>query len=86
MNGGVHHAVGELDAAGRSSAIEGYSYFGLDAVAEFLRAMSSGRCARWTEEAADRRYAELIPDDAHLAARFEAAFRDRPESFAPVER
>ena len=72
MNGGVHHAFEGLGAADRLAATEGYAYFGLEALADFLRAMADDPLLSESESGANRRYAELVPDDSHLLSRFEA--------------
>jgi hypothetical protein len=86
MNGGIHHALECLSAEELSAAIEGFVYFGFDEMAEWLRNASTDPLLKeWTESTetpAIFRYAEYIPDDGHLATRFEAVYRDRPSDFA----
>jgi hypothetical protein len=88
MNGGVHHAIECVELSELVAAADGFAFFGLDEVAEFFRGASTDpMLATWdddTEVAANRRYAELIPDDSHLVARFKEVFRERPEQFAPL--
>lgn len=90
MNGGVHHAIECVESVELAAAADGYSFFGLNNVAEFFRgAATDPVLSAWngdTEVEANRRYAEMVPDDAHLVARFEEAFRDRAEQFAPLRR
>ena len=89
MNGGVHHAIECVAPAELVAAADGYAFFGLGDVAAFFRgAAADPMLCVWdddTEAAANHRYAEMVPDDSHLVARFEEAFRDRPEQFAPVD-
>jgi len=88
MNGGVHHAIECLAPGELADAIEGFAYFGFDGITEWLRAASSDPVLReWTDEteiAALYRYAEFIPDDDCLVARFEALYQQRASEFAPV--
>jgi hypothetical protein len=89
MNGGVHHALECLQPQELVAAIDGYSFFGLDDVAAFLRGASSDPVLReWTDDTepvADGRYAKLVPDDAHLLHRFKVVFQERADQFAPVD-
>lgn len=88
-NGGIHHALECIEPAELLAAADGYAFFGFDDCAAFLRgADSNPLLSTWTEEtevAANRRYFQLIPNDAHLVARFEEVFRERGDQFAPVE-
>lgn len=88
MNGGVHHALESVDADEWSAAIAGYAYFGCDDVAAFFRgAGNDPMLTAWTDEtemSANERYETLVPNDAHLVARFEDVFRERGDQFAPV--
>ena len=85
MNGGVHHAIECIEPAALAAAADGYAFFGLDAVAEFFRGASADPLLSvWdddTEISANRRYAEMVPDDSRLVARFEEVFRERPDQF-----
>ena len=87
MNGGIHHAIECLTPEELSSATDGFSYFGLDEMAEWLGNVPNDPLLKeWTEDTetpAIFRYAEYIPDDAYLAARFEAVYRERPSEFSP---
>ena len=89
MNGGVHHAIECIEPAELLAAAEGYSFFGFDDVAAFLRgAADDPVLSTWTDDtevAADRRYAEMVPDDSHLVARFEDVFHEHGEQFAPLD-
>jgi len=89
MSGGVHHALECVDPAELIAAAHGYLFFGLDDVADFLRSVASDPVlSMWTDETevvANRRYAEMVPDDSHLVARFEEVFREWGEQFAPLD-
>jgi hypothetical protein len=89
MNGGVHHAIEVLNPAELIAAIEGYSFFGLDKVASFLRDANSdpvlSECTDDTEPEANCRYASMVPDDDHLVSHFERVFRERPDWFSPID-
>ena len=88
MNGGIHHAIDCVAPGELSAAIDGFSYFGLEVMAQWLRGAPRDRLLKeWTAEAeksAASRYAKLIPSDAFLAERFEAVYRDRPSEFAAL--
>ena len=90
MNGGVHHAIECVAPAELVAAADGYAFFGLTDVAAFFRgAAGDPMLSTWndnTEAAANHRYAEMVPDDSHLVARFEEAFCNRPEQFASLDR
>ena len=90
MNGGVHHAIECVAPAELVAAADGYAFFGLTDVAAFFRgAAGDPMLSTWndnTEAAANHRYAEMVPDDSHLVARFEETFRNRPEQFASLDR
>jgi hypothetical protein len=87
MNGGIHHAMECLSPEELSAAIDGFTYFGFDKMAEWLtNAPDDPLLREWTDETeapAVFRYAEYIPDDACLATHFEAVYSDRPSDFAP---
>jgi hypothetical protein len=89
MNGGVHHAIESTDPAELVTAADGYAFFGCDDVAAFFRgAAADPVLSIWTddaEDAANRRYAEMVPDDSYLFARFEEAYRERGDQFAPLD-
>ncbi|MCC6697355.1 MAG: hypothetical protein IT365_17125 [Candidatus Hydrogenedentes bacterium] len=88
MNGGVHHAIECVEPVELAAAADGYAFFGFHDVAEFFRGTSVDHVlSTWddnTEVVANRRYAEMVPDDSHLVARFEVVFRERPQLFAPL--
>jgi len=88
MNGGVHHAVEVIGVAGVHAAVAGFEYFGLVAVGEVLRdVLHSPLLREWnddTEAEANRRYAEILPDDGALVVQFERAFLSQPGDFAAV--
>jgi len=89
MNGGVHHALESAQTTELRAAAEGYAFFGFDDVATFFRgAAQDAVLSIWTDDteiAANFRYAQMIPDDSRLAARFVDVFRERPDQFAPVD-
>lgn len=89
MNGGVHHAIETLEPVELRAGVDGYSFFGLHEVAAFFGGASDDPVLlSWTEDseaAANGRYAEMIPDDSYLNARFQQAFRERAEEFGPVD-
>ena len=89
MNGGVHHAMECVEPDELLAAADGYSFFGLEAVAAFFRgAANDPVLSVWTDETeveANRRYEEMVPDDSHLVARFEDVFREHGDQFAPLE-
>ncbi len=88
MNGGIHHAIECLSPEDLAAAIDGFSYFGFDEMSLWLGNAERDPLLRvWaddTEGPAIDRYAELIPDDAFLATRFEGLYRERPSEFAPI--
>ncbi|MGO8848066.1 MAG: hypothetical protein ACLQBD_14930 [Syntrophobacteraceae bacterium] len=89
VNGGVHHALECIEPAELFAAADGYSFFGFDDVAAFFRgAADDPVLSVWTDDtevAANRRYAEMVPDDSRLGARFEDVFRERGDQFAPLD-
>ncbi len=90
MNGGVLHAIDGLEADEFENGCRGYEFFGLEGVAEQLRA--AARLAAETapmdtlEAQLDRAYWQAVPDDAALAAAFETHFELHPEAYAPMTR
>ena len=88
MNGGVHHALECIESEDLAAAADGYEYFGFGDVAAFFRGASDNPVlSTWSEDtevAANRRYAEMVPDDSHLVARFQDVYRDRVDQFAPL--
>ena len=89
MNGGVHHAMECVEPTELLAAADGYTFFGLHNVADFfLAATTDPVLSNWTDETevvANRRYAEMVPDDSHLVARFQEVLRERTNEFAPLE-
>jgi hypothetical protein len=89
MNGGVHHAIECIERTEILAAADGYEFYGCDDVASFFRAAADDPLlCIWTDEtevAANRRYAEMVPDDSYLVARFEKAYSERAEQFAPID-
>lgn len=89
MNGGIHHAIECLELGDVMAAADGYEYFGLADVAAFLRgAADDPVLCTWTEDTEDvanRRYAEMVPDDEHLVARFQKVYWERFDQFAPLD-
>ncbi len=83
MNGGVHHAIEGLSTDELAAAARGFAYFGVDGVGSLLTATADADGS--SEDEVDRRYSQLIPGDAFLAARFEEAFKRNPDNFAPLE-
>ena len=75
MNGGVHHALECVQPSELNAAVEGFSFFGLDDVAAFFHQSAiDPMLYAWTDEnevEANRRYAQMIPDESHLVSRFE---------------
>lgn len=88
MTGGIHHAIDSVSSEELLAAINGFSYFGLKEMAEWLQSASSDPLLKeWTEDtetSAIFRYSKLIPSDAYLAERFEAIYLDRPPEFAAL--
>jgi hypothetical protein len=88
MNGGIHHAIECVSEEELSAAIDGFRYFGLEDMAQWLRSAPGDPLLKeWTantEAPAIFRYAEYVPSDAYLAERFEAVYRDRPSEFAAL--
>ena len=89
MNGGVHHALECIKPAELLAAANGYAFFGLDDVAAFFRAANHDPVLlNWTgdnEVAANRRYAEMVPDDSFLFDRFHASLLGQVEQFSPID-
>jgi hypothetical protein len=87
MNGGVLHAIEGLSREELAAAVEGYSYFGLSAVADVLTSAAQSPPSQWTDdsaEAADHAYWEQVPDDGSLIRAFVAVLRERPSEFAEI--
>ena len=88
MNGGVLHAAELLSTEKRSSAQEGYRFFGLAPLADLLgRArllFEAGEDLGSHEAQLDAEYAAIGGDDSVLYERFERHLRSRPSDFAPL--
>ena len=85
MNGGVEHAIETLSSAEMSVGIAGYRYFSFHDVARMLEdAAGEGLDDEDDAEAADHRYAEIIPEDRVVLERFRAVFAVSPSAFGPV--
>lgn len=88
MNGGVLHAVEILTPVELASAVAGYRFYNLDAVASILNRAQTllqvGRDLGLHEQELDRRYAELVPSDSLLQDRFKAHLAARLSDFAPL--
>jgi hypothetical protein len=103
-NGGLLSALDYVEPDDYARAVDGFAYFGQDAVADALTrayaiAFPGGPLPAETREqhtmdlpesvheeinALDERYAELLPDDATLAAVFEHRLAEHPTDFAPA--
>ena len=79
MNGGVHHALEVLSQEEIRTAIAGFEFFSLSPVGQLLEVAQT-----LEEEAANRQYWALIPDDARIQARFRILFQSSPYAFAPA--
>lgn len=88
VNGGVLHAVECLSASELSDAQAGYRVYGLDAAASLLvrakAVFDADDDLEFHEAKLDRDYAEVIPDDSSLVARFEEHLRSHPSEYAPI--
>jgi hypothetical protein len=88
MNGGVLHAVEVMTAEELSCAEAGYRYYGLDDVASLLfRArviLEAADDLGSHEQPLDSEYAQMIPSDSSLAARFEKRLKSSPSDFGPL--
>lgn len=81
MNGGVEHALESLSPDEMEAAIAGYRYFALAEVAQLLEDAS---LQKLDLEDADRRYSQLVPDDAVLAEQFEVIYARSGNAFSPA--
>jgi hypothetical protein len=88
MNGGVLHALECLTANELSDAELGYRFYGLDGVHSLLsratRIFESAEELESHEQQLDRQYADMIPTDSSLVARFEERLKANPSDFAPL--
>ena len=89
MNGGVHHAIECSTPKELSEAADGYEYFGLKKVAEFVRGLLDDPnlypCTDEAEQSANRLYYEMVPDDKYLFSRFEQLYIDKADEFAALD-
>jgi hypothetical protein len=93
MNGGVLDMVQQLPPEDLAAAVSGYQFFGLGRageVLEFVRDQLGEQDllpgdAERLEIEADKRYADVLPDDRTLVRAFEARYVARPDLFAPSE-
>lgn len=91
MSSGLFDAVTNgLSADEIAAALAGYSYFALDEVASLVEFVGSQADTASEDElealeaAADRRYAELVPQDATLVRAFKFKVTQVPDDFAHV--
>ena len=93
MNGGLLHAVQELEPDQRERAVDGFRLLGLDAAAAAVDAVTRqaaqlrdddlARKERLEVEAG-RRYDEALPEwDETIDRAFRAHLREHPEAYAP---
>jgi hypothetical protein len=88
MNGGVLHAIECLQSDELTAAEAGYRYFGLDNFGVLLkdaRAVAASRNDSLREQALEKSYKLMVPNDEALAKRFEAALCRNPDDFAPLD-
>ena len=90
MNGGVLHAVEDLEPGQLDAALSGYRYFGLTGAVELMEDV--GRRIRQgldddaldrLESESDERYGE-VGTDAVLTEAFERRYSAHPDDFAPL--
>jgi len=94
MNGGVLHSVEHHSQDEIAAGVAGYRYFNLASAADVFEWVtrqtvqidlaSNLDAAEVLEAEADRRYAEVVPDDAILLDRFRNRFGTTPGAFAPL--
>ena len=90
MNGGVRHACSSLDPGELHAAVSGYRFFGFEDIATVLeRGASSGDDKPDEEDDAagdslDQEYADAIPNDGVLLARFGTVYAESPGAFSPT--
>ncbi len=88
MNGGVLHAAELLTEDNLKAALDGYRFFGLDAVAELLvrarHLVGGGGELDVIEHQLDAEYEQYVPCDSELYGRFERHLRMCPADFSPV--
>jgi len=83
MNGGVDHAAEVLSSEEFESALEGFLYFGFDALARLLES-ANGPITETEVEQLNTKYAAAVPNDGTLVHAFHVKLLAAPESFAPV--
>lgn len=90
MNGGVLHAVEDLEPDQLDAALSGYRFFGLTAAVELMedarmriRQGLDEDAADLLERESDERYGE-VGTDALLAEAFERHYEAHPDEFAPL--
>ena len=94
MNGGLLHSVEGHAERDLDRGITSYEYFGLSdaaAVVAWVRSEAARldldadvEAAEHVDFEANRRYADVVPDDSTLATRFEEHFARHPEAYAPL--
>jgi hypothetical protein len=88
MNGGVLHAVECLTANELSDAEMGYRFYGLGGVDSLLsrarRIFESAEDLESHEQQLDRQYADMIPTDTSIVARFKERLESNPWDFSPL--
>lgn len=80
MNGGVHHALELLSPDEIRAAISGFEFFFLAPVGRLLEVAQS-----LEEEAANRQYRAIIPNDDAIDRRLRVVFGSSPHAFAPLD-
>lgn len=81
MNGGIQRALESLSTEELEAAIGGYQFYSLDDAARLLtEALNEGID---DEKEADERYAEAVPDDEAISARFRTVFAASRNVFSP---
>jgi hypothetical protein len=83
MNGGVGHALEVLSSDEFAAALDGYRFFGLNAVASLLE--YTANAAEDEVNQADACYGELIPSDQTIVDCFEAFYHSSPKAFASID-
>jgi hypothetical protein len=88
MNGGVRHACSALDSEELRAAVSGYRFFGFKDVGSLLeRSASFGELEfdqndDATGDPLDDEYADNIPNDGVLVARFQTIYAASPAAFS----
>lgn len=89
MNGGLHHAIDCLEQDEISAAVNGYMFFELSEIGEFIKSVASGlNLTEWNTEnelTANATYSDYVPSDEFLGAKFEAKYKSNPEKFSSVD-